>query len=131
MGPLLPIAGLVGLGSVAEVVDAVAPPPERCEIVATARPAEPASGSGWPTGQMPAPLWAGVYGEMAWRGWQMIHRLERQPQVARLARTIGQAASRWADRFESVADELHDTVEEVLGQILTRAYHDHAPSSAA
>lgn len=120
-------SGLKRLEPVTDVLDGAAPPLElpasnNVDFASEQAPGitprvGSSSGSGWPPGRAPAQTRAGIYGELAWRGWNVLHRLGAQPAVAALLRELRTIEQRSARAIEQGIDELHDGSEEVLGHL--------------
>jgi hypothetical protein len=113
--PLLPVAARAGMRGAVEVLEASEQPPAQSVLVSPEPSPDLRGGAGRPGGRVPAHMRAGVYGELAWRGWRMLRRLQAQPGAARVARQARESGGRLSRQAESVADEMHDAVEETLG----------------
>lgn len=120
--PISPLLTRAGLRPLTDQAETVAPLPSarvNGSTVAVLNPwlsARAAEGS--VADRPPAPLRAGVYGELAWRGWHMVHRLGTARPIAAVLVRARRAVQSFNSAVERCADELHDGSEEAMGRLI-------------
>jgi hypothetical protein len=126
-GPLSPVLTRAGLRPISDLAETVSPVPDpryNSTPVAVLNPLLEASttqdavSEAAVTERPPAPLRAGVYGELAWRGWQILHQVRTYPPMAALMGRSRAVAQGVTSAVDHCADELHDRGEEMLGRII-------------
>jgi hypothetical protein len=126
-GPISPVLTRAGLHPDSDLAQTVAPVPDpqyNGTPVAVLNPLLGASAAQDALADHPpAPLRAGIYGELAWRGWHLLHRLRAHRSVAALVGRTSDVAQSVNSAVEHCVDELHDHSEEVLGRVIIGTHH--------
>ncbi|HZZ51641.1 MAG TPA: hypothetical protein VFE65_32505 [Pseudonocardia sp.] len=134
-GPMSPVLSRAGLRPVGDLAETVAPVPDprfNGTPVAVLNPLLGAAAiEDSSADRPPAPLRPGLYGELAWRGWQMLHQMRTHRSMAALQSYASDIAQGVNSAVEQCADELHDRSEEVMGRFIIGARHLRRQLTAA
>lgn len=126
-GPMSPVLSRVGVRPIGDLAPTVAPVPDprfNGTPVAVLNPLlgttaiEDSSAD-----RPPVRLRPGLYGELAWRGWHMLHQMRTHRSMAALRSCASDIAQGVNSAVEQCADELHDRSEEVMGRLIVGSHH--------